>query len=179
MSSLTTNKIILSSEIENILNRIVNCTKNSYQLVRRAKIILEAANGFTNSYISRKWDFSRSRVIYWRNQWKENYPLLQQAVEDNLSSEKIQSIMISIFSDQQRSGRPNIYTPEQIVQIVSVACEEPCNCDRPISHWSRRELTQEVIKRGIVENISPRTVGRFLKRSPITTPSLSILVKSK
>lgn len=168
-------KIIMSSHIENILKTIVNCTKNSYRLVRRAKIILELANGITISHISQKWDLSRSQIRHWKNKWTKNYSLLEQGEQENLSVEKLKSMIISILNDAQRAGRPNTYSPEQIVQIVSVACEDPSNSSRPVSHWSRRELKDEVIKRGIVENISDRTVGRFLKRSEITTTSLSLL----
>lgn len=179
MPSPKAENITICSEIKNILISIANCTQNSYRLVRRAKIILESSQGCQISKISEKWDLSRSRVRQWRNKWKKHYSLLEQAQQDNLSSEKLKSMIISILSDEQRSGRPNTYSPEQIVQIVSVACEQPSDCGRPISHWSRRELKAEVIKREIVENISPRTVGRFLKRSEITTTSLSLLAQSK
>ena len=66
---------------------------------------------------------------------------------------------------------------EQVVQIVAIACEECEKSDRPVSHWTPSELADEAIKRGIVEKISPRSVGRFLKRSDITTTSRSLLVK--
>ena len=62
--------------------------------------------------------------------------------------------------------------------IVSIACEEPSESGRPISHWSRRELKAEAVKRGIVDNISPRTVGRFLKGSHLTASSLPLLAQS-
>lgn len=175
MPSPKAEKITISSEIQNILTTIVNCTKNPYRLVRRAKIILELAHGITISQISQKWDLSRSRIRHWKNKWKENYSLLQQGEQENLSSQKLKLMIISILNDAQRAGRPNTYSSEQIVQIVSVACEEPSNSLRPVSHWSRRELKDEVIKRGIVENISDRTVGRFLKRSETATTSLSLL----
>jgi hypothetical protein len=32
-----------------------------------------------------------------------------------------------------------------------------------VSHWTPTELAAEAIKRGIVEKISPRSVGRFLR----------------
>ena len=179
MPSPKAEEITISSEIKNILNTIANCTKNPYRLVRRAKIILEVAKRLKMSQISEKWDLSRSRVRYWRNKWKENYSLLEQGQQENLSSQKLKLMIISILSDRERAGRPNTYSPEQIVQIISVACEEPSNSSRPISHWSRRELKAEVIKREIVENISDRTVGRFLKRSETTTTSLSLLAQSQ
>ena len=65
----------------------------------------------------------------------------------------------------------DLLSPEQIVQIVAVACEPPEKSARPISHWTSRELADEVKKRQIVTAISPRTVGRFLKRgSPPASP---------
>jgi hypothetical protein len=45
-----------------------------------------------------------------------------------------------------------------------MACEEPEDSQRPISHWTAREVADEAIKRGIVDNISPRSAGRFFKR---------------
>ncbi len=57
---------------------------------------------------------------------------------------------------------------EQIVQIVAVACEQPQSSIRPVSHWTPRELAQEVVKRGIVQEISPRSVARFFKRGNAT-----------
>ena len=66
------------------------------------------------------------------------------------------------------------FTAEHVTQILAVACEEPEKCGRPITHWTPRELADEVIKRGIVESISPRQVGRFLKigRTPAASQPL-------
>ena len=44
-----------------------------------------------------------------------------------------------------------------------VSLEEPALSGRPVSHWGLTELTQEVIKRGIVDSISRSQVGSFLK----------------
>jgi putative transposase len=46
---------------------------------------------------------------------------------------------------------------------VALACEAPSESGRPVTHWSTTELADEAIKRGIVEDISARSVGRFLK----------------
>ena len=172
-------KITISTQIHQILKQIANCTTNSYRLVRRAKIVLEASNGANNTIIAHKFDLSRSQVRYWRKKWKENYSVLMKAELEQLNEEKIKSMIISILNDHYREGRPNIYTTEEIVQIVSIACEEPSESGRPISHWSRRELAAEVVKRGIVESISPRSVGRNLKGSNFTTPPLSVLAQSE
>ena len=77
-----------------------------------------------------------------------------------------------------RPGTPGEFSAEQLAQIISVACESPEDAGRPVSHWTPRELAEEVIKRGIVKRISPRTVGRFLKRSRSQTASLDVLAQS-
>ncbi len=69
------------------------------------------------------------------------------------------------LSDAPRSRAPARITVEQICAIVALACEQPSQSDRPVTHWSQQELADEAMRRGIVEQISQRSVGRFLKRS--------------
>src|SRR5262245_2695835 len=74
-------------------------------------------------------------------------------------------------------GSAGIAAAEQIVQIVAVACEDPADSGRPVSHWTPREVAEEVRKRGIVETISPRSVGRFLKSGGFAAPSGRVLAQ--
>jgi len=69
------------------------------------------------------------------------------------------------LADEARSGAPATFTPEQICAIVALACERPDEVEDgpPITHCSARELADVAIGKGIVEQISPRTVGRILK----------------
>ena len=55
---------------------------------------------------------------------------------------------------------------EQICAVIAMTCEKPSESERPISHWSQREIADEAIRRGLVSNISQRSVGRFLKKRP-------------
>src|SRR5262249_5164213 len=82
-----------------------------------------------------------------------------------------------ILGDAPRSGKPATFGPEQIVQIVAVACEPPEKSGRPISHWSSAELADEVKKRQIVKDISPRSVGRFLKSGGPPAPPQPLLAQ--
>ena len=70
------------------------------------------------------------------------------------------------LADAPRSGAPATYTPEQICAVIAMTCEKPSESERPISHWSQREIADEAIRRGLVSNISQRSVGRFLKKRP-------------
>src|SRR5256885_12017216 len=69
-----------------------------------------------------------------------------------------------LLSDEQRPGAPATFTLEQFMRIMALACETPASADRPVSNWTPRELADEAVKRGIVEQISPRTVERVLNR---------------
>ena len=64
--------IILSSRQERLLQQIVRGTTNSYRLVRRAKLVLAAASGESNSGISRRLELDREQVRLWRERWRES-----------------------------------------------------------------------------------------------------------
>ncbi len=78
-------------------------------------------------------------------------------------------VVEEMLSDKARAGAPTTFSAEQIVQITAIACEKPEDSERPISHWTARELADEALKRRIVEQISPRSVGRFLKSGGLKT----------
>jgi putative transposase len=61
------------------------------------------------------------------------------------------------------------------MQIMALACEKPEESARPVSDWTPRELADEAMKRGIVEQISPRTVERFLKGERFAASSQAVL----
>ena len=68
---------------------------------------------------------------------------------------------------QPRPGTPATFTPAQICAIMALACEVPENSNLPLSPWSQSELAREAIRRGIVETISHRSIGRFLKEADL------------
>jgi len=171
--------IKLSSRQDTILQQIVRGTTNPYRLVRRAKLILAAASGESNSSISRRLELDREQVALWRERWREESEFLAAAEKQQVTDKKLRALIEQILSDRQRPGTTKSFTVEQVVKIVAIACESPEKSDRPVSHWTPKELADEAIKRGIVEKISPRTVGRFLKRSHTATTSTSLLVKSQ
>lgn len=118
------------------------------QVVLRAKIILRAGQGQGHGEISRGLDVSKEMSRVWRQRWLE------------LSAQELP--VIERLKDAPRSGTPPTFTIEQITQLYALACAPPEQYGRPISHWSPRELADELIKQGIVESISPRHGGRLL-----------------
>jgi transposase len=80
-----------------------------------------------------------------------------------LQAVSLQDLTISErLADLPRPGRPAEITAEQICQVIALACEQPK--ERPISHWTGREIAEEVMARGIIEHISPRHAARLLKK---------------
>jgi putative transposase len=68
------------------------------------------------------------------------------------------------LADAPRSGTPARISPEQVCRIMALACEAPSESGRPVSQWSTTELAAEIMRRGIVDTISPRHAARLLKR---------------
>lgn len=169
--------IILSQRQQTVLQQIASHTTNSYRLVRRAKLILAAASGENNTAISEQLQLHRRQVRQWRQRWIEAFEQLASAEEQQVSDKNLKQLIENILSDGMRPGTPKFFGVEQVVQIVAVACSDPQKSQRPVSHWTPTELAQEACKRGIVESISPRSAGRFLKGGNSTTASLSLLVK--
>jgi putative transposase len=122
------------------------------QLALRGRIILAAAEGKNNSQIARELSLCVDTVRHWRTRWIS----LQAASLDDLPVEER-------LWDVPRPGRPSQITAEQTCQMVAMACEQPK--ERPISHWTGREIADEVIHRGIVPQISPRHAARLVKKT--------------
>jgi len=117
-------------------------------------VVLLAADGNNNAQIARQLGIARATARYWRQRWLQSaeVPLCDLPLDER-------------FEDQPRCGAPARISAEAWCQITALACEPPQQSGRPISQWTSRELADEARKRGLVETISPRHVGRFLRRS--------------
>ena len=155
-----------------LLQGIVRRQTSPQRLVSRAKMILAAAAGSGNEPIAEQLGLTRHTVRTWRQRWQAAAAELGTAETAGADKHTLLARIESVLNDAPRSGTPGTFSPEQLTQIISVACESPEDSGRPVTHWTPRELAQEVIKRGIVATISPRTVGRFFKRSRSQTASL-------
>ena len=123
------------------------------QLVERARIVLLASDGLSNSEVARTMGVHLDTVRKWRRRWSRTrgVPLADPSITARLG-------------DAPRPGTPARITPEQVCRIMALACEAPGESGRPISQWSTTELAAEIKQRGIVEAISPRHAARLLKR---------------
>jgi len=152
--------VTVSANEAQILNQIIRQPTQPQWLVTRSKIIVGAAAGESISQQSRDLGVVRKAVQHWREKW-ENQREERQAGE---ATGQLAETLWQVLHDGYRSGAPATFTAEQVVQIIAVACEDPQHSGYPFSHWTPKEVAQEVIQRRIVSHISPRQVGRFLKR---------------
>jgi transposase len=163
MPKLKPKAIVLTDRQRALLEQILRREKSTQQQVRRTHVILAAAEQSTNRHIAKRLHLTLKTVRLWRRRWLQVSPAMHTA-EENGDHKQLEQLILDALTDEARSGRPAEFTPEEICHIVAMACEQPEDSDRPISHWTAKELADEAIKRGIVTNISPRSAGRFFKR---------------
>ena len=153
MPGLKPPMIELSEQTKCDVEQLLKAHKTDQQIALRGRIILEASAGKGNAEIARAQAISVSMVRLWRQRWLDlqPLPLSELSVKERLE-------------DLPRPGAPPRITADQICQIVALACEAPEKSGRPISHWTGREIADELMEREIVETISPRHARRLLKR---------------
>lgn len=145
--------IRLSEEEKAGLEKLSRGHNVSQQIAKRARVVLAIGEGKSNSQVMREMSLSRDMVRQWRQRWVDLQPI---ALADLSIEERLE--------DLPRPGKPARITADQVCQIQQMACEQPEEAERPISHWTGREVADEVMKRGIVEQISPRHAARLLKK---------------
>jgi len=145
--------VILTPEEKAGLQRLIRRHNVAQQVAKRAQIVLAASEGKSNRQIVREMKVSIDMVRQWRQRWVDLQPI---ALADLEIEERLQDLL--------RPGAPASITLDQVCQIQQMACEKPEESGRPITHWTNREIADEVMKRGIVEQISPRHAARFLKK---------------
>ena len=163
MRGLKPRPITLTERQYGLLQQLLRREKSTQQQIRRARVILAAAEPSSNRDIAKRLSLTLQTVRRWRRRWLQVNPAMRTA-EQNGDDKQLQQLLLDALSDERRSGRPAEFTPEQICQIVAMGCEQPEDSDRPISHWTAREMADEAIKRGIVAKISPRSAARFFRR---------------
>lgn len=148
-------QIVTLSDDEQIgLEKLIKRHQVGQQIALRARIVLAAADGQKNKEIAQMYSITSDMVRLWRNRWVK----LQDISFDDLSIE-------ARLQDAPRPGAPARITADQRCQIEALACEKPEKSGRPITHWTSREIAEELKQRKIVETISPRHARRLLKRS--------------
>ena len=114
--------IALSSGHEQALRALIRAHSTPQKLAERARIVLLASEGLSNTEIAQRLEIWRKTVGHWRRRW--------------LAAETSAGVGERL-SDAPRCGAPATFTPEQIRQIMALACEDPERLDVPISQWTQ------------------------------------------
>jgi transposase len=118
------------------LERRVRAHTSPQRSVKRARIILMAAEGVSSRQIAATVGISEEYVAMWRRRFSE--------------------AGLKGLDDQRRSGRPRVYGPGDRVRIVATATLVAPDAT---SHWSHSQLADELA--GEV-GISASQIGRIL-----------------
>jgi putative transposase len=167
-------KVVITERQQMVLQTMAFSRSCPQGLAHRAEIILLAFEGLKNEEIAQKLNCERHGVGTWRRRWQRAFDKLT-VIECLEKPPALREAIAEVLGDLPRAGCGGTFTAEQIAQIIAVACEPPEKSGRPVTHWTPRELTDEVIKRGIATSISVRHVGRFLKDSGTSASPMSVL----
>jgi putative transposase len=169
-------KVIITERQQEVLLTLTRSGTCAQALAQRARMILLAFDGLDNEGIARRLGCERHAVGIWRRGGADVFQrlvLIECCEKDSALLRAVEGLL----SDLPRPGCPGKFTPEQITQILAVACEPPADSGRAVTHWTPRELADEVQQRGIVASISARQVGRFLKYSRTPAASQPLLAE--
>lgn len=156
-------KVILSEQEQEGLEQLMKRHRSEQQQVQRARIILAAAQGHSNAQIGRELAIDVDTVRLWRDRWVglQGIDLATLSLAERLR-------------DAPRPGSPPKFTAQQRCQMAAFACEAPLKAGRPISQWTGREIADELVTRGIVEQISPRHASYLLKKGDCNRTATAI-----
>ena len=157
------------------LVRLLGCHSTSIAEFRRAKILLHFHNDHTFfTHAALHLGYNRDTISDWyyrgeiiNKEWINMVSV--QINEVGYAGEELQKkrLVKALLADKPRIGAPCTYTPEQYTAIVALALKSPSEFDRPITHWTARELCDEVHKQGIAAEISQRQIQRFLNQATL------------
>lgn len=167
----------MSEQQKDVLQRVVHRATCSQRLLRRGAIILAAQTGATTTRITRTCMSIRKRCDCGGNAGAQPRPVCRPETATG-KPKRLRQASESLLTDEQRPATPGHFTLEQCMQIMALAYEMPAEAERPVSNWTPCELADEAIKRGMVTQISLRTVGRFLTGERFTAAPPALLADS-
>jgi transposase len=159
-------KVVITERQQEILQEYSSSRSLPSSLRQRSSIILLAFSGLTNELIAPQVHLERHQVGLWRSRWAAAFDRLV-LVECLDGTTALRQAIRHLLADAPRPGSPGTFTPEQLAQIFALACEDPQDSGRPITHWTCAELADEIIGRRIVASISCRHLGRLLNEADL------------
>ncbi|HML04527.1 MAG TPA: IS630 family transposase [Methanobacterium sp.] len=129
------------------LSKFAKSYKIAHSMVIRATIILLISIGISITDISRKTGVTRNTVKKWAIRYAE--------------------FGIEGLNDMPRKGCPGKFSSEVAIHIIKIACEMPKLRNRSLDKWDCKEIADELVRTGVVDNISSETVRRILNNQKL------------
>lgn len=139
-------KIVLTDDERAELERIVRGETSQRRDIRRAQVVLAAANSENTVAIATRLGHSTSTVVRWRKRFAVNG--------------------LNGLIDLHRSGRRPRITPIQRCEIIAAACQPPPQ-EEGLTGWTRARLLEAIKQQGIIDTLSVSHLGNLLARVDI------------
>ena len=124
--------VAISEEDQRLLERWVRSGSTPQSIVTRARIILAAASGLSNSGVAAEVGVSRPTVILWRRRFSQEGPTALTKIEGG------------------RGRKPSI-PAQKVAEVIRLTTKTKPKGE---THWSTRSMAK-------VAGVSPATVGRI------------------
>ena len=135
--------VTLSETDRASLHTFIHAGKANARTFTRARVLLKAAEGWTDQQICAAFDISRNTAIRVRQMYLE-------------------SGLEAVLHDKRQQRYRQALTGGQAAHLVAMACTPaPDGHD----HWTVRLLAGKAVELGFVESISPETIRQLLKKT--------------
>jgi transposase len=135
--------VTLSETDQASLHTFIHAGKANARIFTRARVLLKAADGWTDAEICEALDISRNTSIRVR----------QLYLEGGLEA---------VLHDKRQQRRRQALSGGQAAHLVAMACTPaPDGHD----HWTLRLLAGKAVELGFVESISPETIRQLFKKT--------------
>lgn len=158
-------KVQMHHKVYKKLKELANSSVVSRAVWQRANIVLQAVSGVIDLEIAVVYGISRNVVSRWRNRFTKNLSALDHIAQKR--PEKLYATLISVFSDNPRTGRPAVFDSVTRSFIIGIACNKPSDYGFVRSHWSLPVLRKAIIEKKIVSDISCATINRILSEAEL------------
>jgi transposase len=128
--------LVVTDEDRVVLESTVRSRTAAARDVQRARVVLLAADGWSNRAICAEVGLHYNQVAVWRNRYRD----------EGLAG----------LVDTDRPGRPPVYGADDVILLVKTATETP---PHPASRWTMQALARRLNEAGMA--ISPSQVWRI------------------
>src|SRR2546423_4226428 len=120
-----------TDEDRGVLERLARARTAPARDVQRARIVLLAADGWSNRAIGAEVGLHYNQVAVWRDRYRD----------EGLAG----------LVDTERPGRPPVYDADDVILLVKTATETP---PRPAARWTMEALARRLNEAGVAISVS-------------------------